>query len=129
MTQYISYDLTAWGKPFEKRKNTLPRPIGREVLVRVIAAGLCHSDLHVQKGYMDLGEEGKLTFAERGAELPMTFGHEIAGMEAKPIQVEANTRPDLQPLHNALLEITGDGWRPLVPLRTAIMTMIAGIIG
>ena len=80
MTQYISYDLTAWGKPFEKRKNTLPRPIGREVLVRVIAAGLCHSDLHVQKGYMDLGEEGKLTFAERGAELPMTFGHEIAGV-------------------------------------------------
>ena len=57
------------------------------------------------------------------------FGHEIAGMEAKPIQAEASTRPDLQPLHNALLEITGDGWRPLIPLRTAIMTMIAGIIG
>ena len=57
------------------------------------------------------------------------FGHEIAGMEAKPIQAEASTRPDLQPLHNALLEITGDGWRSLIPLRTAIMTMIAGIIG
>ena len=57
------------------------------------------------------------------------FGHEIAGMEAKPIQAKASTRPDLQPLHSALLEITGDGWRPLIPLRTAIMTMIAGIIG
>lgn len=57
------------------------------------------------------------------------FGHEIAGMEAKPIQAETSTRPDLQPLHNALLEITGDGWRPLIPLRTAIMTIIADIIG
>ena len=57
------------------------------------------------------------------------FGHEIAGMEAKPVIEEASTRPDLQPLHDALIEITGDGWRPLVPLRTAIMTMIAGMIG
>ena len=29
---------------------------------------------------MDLGEEGSLTFAKRGAQLPMTFGHEIAGI-------------------------------------------------
>ncbi|MGB0246143.1 MAG: alcohol dehydrogenase catalytic domain-containing protein, partial [Paracoccaceae bacterium] len=48
--------------------------------MRVTAAGLCHSDLHVQKGFMDLGQEGKLTFAERGAVLPMTFGHEVAGI-------------------------------------------------
>ena len=29
---------------------------------------------------MDLGQEGRLTFAQRGAKLPMTFGHEIAGI-------------------------------------------------
>ena len=29
---------------------------------------------------MYLGEEGRLTFAKRGAKLPMTFGHEIAGI-------------------------------------------------
>ena len=80
MTHYTSYDLIEWAKPFEKRKNALPKPKGSEVLIRVTAAGLCHSDLHVQKGYMDLGKEGRLTFAERGAELPMTFGHEIAGV-------------------------------------------------
>ena len=80
MTHYTSYDLIEWGKPFEKRKNALPEPTGPEVLVRVTAAGLCHSDLHVQKGFMDLGQEGKLTFAERGAVLPMTFGHEVAGI-------------------------------------------------
>ena len=80
MTHYTSYDLIEWAKPFEKRKNALPKPKGSEVLIRVTAAGLCHSDLHVQKGYMDLGNEGRLTFAERGAQLPMTFGHEIAGV-------------------------------------------------
>ena len=80
MTQYTSYDLIEWGKPFQKCKKKLPKPTSAEVLVRVTAAGLCHSDLHVQKGFMDLGEEGKLTFSERGAELPMTFGHEIAGI-------------------------------------------------
>ncbi len=80
MKDYISYDLIDWGQPFERRVNILPHPSGLEVLIRVTAAGLCHSDLHVQKGYMDLGQEGRLTFAQRGAKLPMTFGHEIAGI-------------------------------------------------
>ena len=56
------------------------------------------------------------------------FGHDISGMEAKPIEMESYSRPDLNPLHDELLEITGDGWRPLIPLRTAIMTLIAGIL-
>jgi D-arabinose 1-dehydrogenase-like Zn-dependent alcohol dehydrogenase len=90
MSEYTSYDLIEWGKPFEKRKNTLPEPKGAKVLVRVTAAGLCHSDLHVQKGYMDLGEEGRLTFAERGAQLPMTFGHEVAGI-VEAVGPEANS--------------------------------------
>ena len=79
MSDYTSYDLVEWGKPFEKRRRPLPDPKGLEVLVRVTAAGLCHSDLYIKKGHMDLGEEGKLTFSERGARLPMTFGHEVAG--------------------------------------------------
>lgn len=80
MSHYTSYDLIQWGQPFEARSNDVPTPTGVEVLVRVTAAGLCHSDLHVKKGYMDLGQEGQLTFEERGASLPMTFGHEIAGI-------------------------------------------------
>ena len=47
MTHYTSYDLIEWAKPFEKRKNPLPKPKGSEVLIRVTAAGLCHSDLHL----------------------------------------------------------------------------------
>ena len=80
MKNYTSYDLIEWGKPFEKSQHALPEPTLSEVLIRVTDAGLCHSDLHVQKGYMDFGEEERLTFAERGAQLPMKIGHEIAGI-------------------------------------------------
>ncbi|MBC6427769.1 MAG: alcohol dehydrogenase catalytic domain-containing protein, partial [Cellvibrionales bacterium] len=79
MNDYTSYDLLEWGQPFEKCRHPLPKPKGHEVLVKVTAAGLCHSDLHIKKGHMDLGEEGKLTFSERGSVLPRTYGHEVAG--------------------------------------------------
>ena len=80
MSTYTSYDLVEWEQPFLKRRHKMPTPTGSAVLIRVTAAGLCHSDLHIRKGFMDLGQEGKLNFSERGAELPMTFGHEIAGV-------------------------------------------------
>ena len=35
------------------------------------------------------------------------------------------TRPDLGPLHNALLRAGGDGWRPLVPMRVSLMEVLA----
>tara|TARA_B100001113_G_C21002440_1_gene575551 strand:- start:100 stop:780 length:681 start_codon:yes stop_codon:yes gene_type:complete len=56
------------------------------------------------------------------------FGHEIAGMEAVPITDEEYSRPDLKPLHKILNELTNEGWRPLIPFRTALMTLIAGIL-
>ena len=56
------------------------------------------------------------------------FGHEIAGMEAKPITESNGERPNLDPLHEILLELNGDGWRPLIPFRTALMALIAGLL-
>jgi D-arabinose 1-dehydrogenase-like Zn-dependent alcohol dehydrogenase len=56
-----------------------PRPAGREVLVRIERCGLCHSDLHIQDGYADLGG-GKRLDTTRGMQLPFTLGHEIAGV-------------------------------------------------
>ena len=40
-----------------------------------------------------------------------------------PMSREENSqqRPDLSPLHDVLFRIDGDGWRPLVPIRTALM--------
>jgi alcohol dehydrogenase len=56
-----------------------PKPQGKEVLVRIERCGLCHSDLHIQDGYADLGN-GKRLDTTRGMTLPFTLGHEIAGI-------------------------------------------------
>src|SRR3974390_360857 len=56
-----------------------PKPKASEVLVRIERCGLCHSDLHIQDGYADLGG-GKKLDTTRGMTLPFTLGHEIAGV-------------------------------------------------
>lgn len=56
-----------------------PTPQGSEVLVRVERCGLCHSDLHIQDGYADIGGGNRLD-TTRGMKLPFTLGHEIAGI-------------------------------------------------
>ena len=61
--------VTAIGGGFSIEERVVDEPRGREVLVDVRAAGLCHSDL---------------TFAEHdfGNPLPMVLGHELAGVVA-----------------------------------------------
>ena len=56
-----------------------PKPKGAEVLVKIDRCGLCHSDLHIQDGYADIGG-GKKLDTTRGMTLPFTLGHEIAGV-------------------------------------------------
>ena len=44
-------------------------------------------------------------------------------------QIDANNlRPDLAPLHDALLSCGTDGWRPLVAIRVGLMECIASAI-
>jgi alcohol dehydrogenase, propanol-preferring len=64
--------LVAWGA--EPQLREVPRPVAGpgEVLVKVTAAGLCHSDLHL----MDW-PQGTLPYR-----LPFTLGHENAGVVA-----------------------------------------------
>ena len=57
----------------------IPEPTGTEVLVRVQAAGVCHTDLHLWEGHYDMGGGKKLTLAERGIKPPLTLSHEIVG--------------------------------------------------
>ena len=45
----------------------------------MLAAGVCHSDLHLSDGYFDLGGGKKLSLADRGMKLPLTLGHENVG--------------------------------------------------
>ena len=57
----------------------VPTPLGTEVLVRVQAAGLCHTDLHLWEGHYDLGGGKRLNLADRGIKPPITLSHEICG--------------------------------------------------
>ncbi|MEM8948575.1 MAG: alcohol dehydrogenase [Pseudomonadota bacterium] len=75
-----SYQIKAWGGPLELSERPTPTPEGREVLLRITAAGICHSDLHIQDGFFDLGQGERVDFAKLGAQLPLTLGHEIAGV-------------------------------------------------
>jgi D-arabinose 1-dehydrogenase-like Zn-dependent alcohol dehydrogenase len=74
-----SYDLCSCGAPLELIERPTPEPRGTEVLLRVLAAGVCHTDLHVWDGYYDLGSGRKLLMADRGVKLPLTMGHENVG--------------------------------------------------
>ncbi|MBV8918034.1 alcohol dehydrogenase [Bradyrhizobium sp.] len=71
--------LVKFGAPLCETMVETPTPVGREVLVRIERCGLCHSDLHIQDGYADLGG-GKRLDTTRGMTLPFTLGHEIAGV-------------------------------------------------
>lgn len=55
------------GHPVELHEVPVPTPAPHEVLVRVRAAGICHSDVHYRAG------------RSRVEPLPLTLGHEVAG--------------------------------------------------
>jgi propanol-preferring alcohol dehydrogenase len=74
-----SCQIVDHGKPLELRAYPDPEPVGTEVLLRVTACGVCHTDLHLWHGFFDLGDGQQVTLASRGVELPFTMGHEIVG--------------------------------------------------
>ena len=77
-----SCQIVEYGKPLEMREYPNPEPQGTEVLVKVTACGVCHTDVHVWHGYFDLGDGEQVTLASRGVELPFTMGHEVIGQIA-----------------------------------------------
>jgi alcohol dehydrogenase len=79
MTLMTRQSLVKFDAPLCETIVDTPKPQGREVLVRIERCGLCHSDLHIQDGYADLGN-GKRLDTTRGMTLPFTLGHEIAGI-------------------------------------------------
>jgi D-arabinose 1-dehydrogenase-like Zn-dependent alcohol dehydrogenase len=74
-----SYDVVDFGAPLKASEKPTPKPQGTEVLLRMLAAGVCHSDLHIWEGWYDLGGGKKLTVRDRGLVPPLTMGHEIVG--------------------------------------------------
>jgi len=74
-----SYDVCECGAPLRLMERPTPKPAGTEVLLKVVAAGVCHSDLHIWEGYYDLGGGKRLQLSDRGVKLPLTMGHENVG--------------------------------------------------
>jgi propanol-preferring alcohol dehydrogenase len=76
------------GKPLELQEIPIPSIGEEEVLVRVRAAGICHSDAHYRAGRSRMGK------------LPLTLGHEVAGeVEATGYQVTTVNVGDRVALH------------------------------
>ena len=59
--------LQRFGADLVLEERPIPEPYGEEVLMRVLGAGVCHTDLHIIKGNM------------KGVSLPRVLGHEISG--------------------------------------------------
>ena len=69
--------LTGIKKPLEMQEIPVPEIGEREILVKVKAAGICHSDAHYRNGISPVGF------------LPITLGHEVAG-EVEKIGAQVN---------------------------------------
>ena len=75
-----SFQVTDFNAPLQEKDAPTPQPSGSQVLIRVKAAGVCHSDLHIWEGGYDLGHGRKpLSLKDRGVSLPRTMGHETVG--------------------------------------------------
>jgi alcohol dehydrogenase/propanol-preferring alcohol dehydrogenase len=78
-----SFKVAEFNAPLQEVDQPTPQPFGKQVLIKVKAAGVCHSDLHIWEGGYDLGHGRKpLSLKDRGVSLPRTMGHETTGVVA-----------------------------------------------
>ena len=71
----LSYQTTTPGGPLTAVESATPEPQGSEVLVKMLACGVCHSDIHMHDGVFELGHGKQLEVGGEG----MVLGHEIFG--------------------------------------------------
>lgn len=73
--------LTAVGSPLKEQEIEIPSLGAAEVLVRIRAAGICHSDAHYRAGVSPVSR------------LPITLGHEVAGVVEETGAAVRNFKP------------------------------------
>ncbi|MEX0617330.1 MAG: alcohol dehydrogenase [Pseudohongiellaceae bacterium] len=71
----ISYQTGSPGADLQRVESETPEPAGDEVLLKMLACGVCHSDIHLHDGVFDLGNGKQLEVGREG----MVLGHEIFG--------------------------------------------------
>lgn len=69
----IAYETAAPGAPLVPVESATPTPQGSEVLVKTLACGVCHSDIHLHEGVFNLGNDKRLEVGRSG----QVLGHEI----------------------------------------------------
>ena len=74
-----SYQLVETNQPLQLVETDNPDPQGTEVLIKITASGVCHSDLYFWQGGYDGGGGKTISIVERGIKLPLTMGHEPVG--------------------------------------------------
>src|SRR5262249_10490299 len=74
-----SFQVCQCGAPLQMNEAETPKPQGTQVLLKMLAAGVCHSDLHIWDGYYEIGGGKRMMLADRGIKLPLTMGHENVG--------------------------------------------------
>ena len=72
------FKLVRHGEPMVDTQEPLREPGAGEVVVRILAAGVCHSDVMIYDGFVATGTGHKLDLS-RGIAAPRVLGHEIAG--------------------------------------------------
>jgi len=71
----ISYETAAPGADLLAVRSETPTPKGAQVLLKMLACGVCHSDIHLHDGVFDLGNDKQLEVGRAG----QVLGHEIFG--------------------------------------------------
>ena len=75
--------IMAPNEPLQVSTAENPVPEGSQILLKVTATGVCHSDLHLWEGGYDLGDGTFMKVTDRGVRYPVTPGHEIVGEVAR----------------------------------------------
>ena len=89
------FQVCQCGAPLQLNEKPTPQPTGSEILLKTIAAGVCHSDIHIWDGFYELGAGKRLQLLDRGIKLPLTMGHEnvgevvAVGSDAKGVKIGA----------------------------------------
>ncbi len=91
------------GRPLEHQAVPVPEIGPRDVLVRVKAAGICHSDAHYRAGTSRVGP------------LPLTLGHEVAGEPIEEARLQAIPWARFSLRGQQEVEAGGSGRRRAIP--------------
>jgi Alcohol dehydrogenase GroES-like domain len=79
-----SFQVAEFNAPLKEVDQETPQPTGTQVLIKVKAAGVCHSDLHIWEGGYDLGHGRKpLSLKDRGVAMSHWFTPGSAAANAR----------------------------------------------